>query len=156
MLRIDWQAMSITNAAFYWPHLLTLLTAGHVLSAHVHNLVKYVSKVVYCTGTFLLLLVLLSSLCMCLYMRMQMQRARGVCALVHCYFWKSVVLAVSVQFGSYTCVRSKSVISTVCSQRVAIHQYNQIYNNLKNPKHNINRQYNSSNTIIICTLCCIA
>ena len=28
---------SVTNSAFCWPHLSTVPTAGHVLSAHVHN-----------------------------------------------------------------------------------------------------------------------
>jgi hypothetical protein len=45
MLRIIWQGPRASQTLrFDWPRLSTLPTAGHVLSAHAHNLAQYVGK----------------------------------------------------------------------------------------------------------------
>jgi hypothetical protein len=45
MRRIVWQGPRAPQMLrFYWPRLSTLPTAGHVLSAHAHNLTQYVGK----------------------------------------------------------------------------------------------------------------
>jgi hypothetical protein len=70
MLQIVWQGpRALQTLRFYWPRLSTLPTAGHVLSADVHNLAQYVHSY---SGR--------QVLCGCRYIYL-VQRARGACAL---------------------------------------------------------------------------
>ena len=73
MLRIGWQGLRASQMLrFCWPRLSTLPTAGHVLSAHVHNLAQYIGKGRLLYNTHMLL-----RLCRC----RRRCNASGVCAL---------------------------------------------------------------------------